>query len=676
MTNNIRERIKRRSEMKLNNVVNQKGGLGNAPNSSSGNAPNSSSDKTKKRTEFWKNFYLGINSIKLFFKILMDYIHTKIRPLFNIYYNWTDIFEIGILPGESKKITELTKEKINLESKIKKLKEKGNEIGSEQQELDDKKKKLANIKNTEYISVWAYFIAFVKSFFEQSDNELTPQEKIMKKRGNKYGNIPKPSIGFITKFFKPIIVIVLITVSILANFITQKKYINQLLEQKTDTCLAIFQSKVYTENIKFNTPYYYFYNTDLNSPDTLYLRDFYVACSYKTYLACGYETQPALGAIKYILNSGARVLHFDVFEDVIMTENTKTEKSIITEEEYVKEEGYSGTEIDASYVPMVRSATNDVSVGISLVDVIEEISNANPFGKGADNPLIIYLDMWYQDSNIISTSKVYEGFRNTTTYDIIYDIIEHYFGKSSGKDRLVIDGIDGFGYGGTRVKGKSIGNIPMYLARGKLLLISNINTQGNYGGTSSTSLTTNSVSGGSLSPYLYGTVSYPTISGTKVNNIEILNRSEHVSVQGQQKDPGINAMIYGKDLNNMSGLHGKIGGGIEDFIAFNQSNVGIAIPEIEKPDGKLIWKNSLQNPNFLDCFQFGMQFVFMNYQECLKETNNYIQFFVNHGQQFVVKRHDLRQINHKNPIKQIQNIQASYKARSGPNVGKFFQSQY
>ena len=106
----------------------------------------------------------------------------------------------------------------------------------------------------------------------------------------------------------------------------------------------------------------------------------------------------------------------------------------------------------------------------------------------------------------------------------------------------------------------------------------------------------------------------------------------------------------------------------------------IALPGIKKSDGKLIWKNSLQNPNFLDCFQYGIQFVFMNYQECLKETNNYIQFFVDHKQQFIVKREDLRYTTYVNPTIDKQNKALSYEALKGATIGDgpnpFFRSIY
>jgi hypothetical protein len=677
MTNNIRERIKQRSEDTY-----QKGGL---------KIPKTNK---KKKEELEQGVKLAWNVTKIYFQQLLEYIHLKLRPLFNTYLNWGDVFEQDSLSGESTKRIEIQKDIFEFEQDLKKLEEinqsamNETEINKYKQQLKDKKeeleskrKELSNIKNIQYISIWAYFVAFFKSFTEKTEDDLTPQEKIMKKRGNKYGTMPKPSFGIIKTLIKPVIVIALIVVSILSNFMIQKKYIIQLIDQKTDICNAIFQSKVYTEDTHvWNRMYHYFNNkNNKNKQEALLMRDYYTGCSYKTYLGCGYETVPTRANIKPIIKSGARVLHFDVFEDVISTENTIHEKDKIISEEYVHEEGYSGTETTAKYVPMVRCATNNVSIGISFNDIVEEIKNSDPFGDGLGGPFIIYLDMWYQDSDILSKPKVYEGFRYSSTYDMIYDVIDYHFGKSSG-NRIIVPNISGYGWGGTSTTNASLCNIPMHLVQDKLLLISNINPQGNYAGASSSTLTNNSESTSSLSPYLYATVSYPTIAGNKFNGIEILNRSKRVSVEGNAKDPGMEGFIYDENLYNMSGLKGKIGSGLQDLKKYVQTSIMIAIPGVNKPDGKLIWKNSLQNPNFLDCFQYGIQFVFMNYQECLKETNNYIQFFVNHKQQFIVKREDLRYTTYVNPTIDIQNKALSYETVKGATIGNgpnpFFRSIY
>jgi len=425
------------------------------------------------------------------------------------------------------------------------------------------------------------------------------------------------------------------------------------------------------------------------------MRDYYTPCSYKTYLGCGYETVPTKDNIQKIIKSGARVLHFDVFEDVITTtgvtkkasdkiysdaQEIKDLNKNLSSEEEIDKEAYSWTTTKATYVPMVRCATNDVSIGISLHDIINEVKQADPFGGGLGGPFIIYLDMWHQDISILSKPKVYEGFRYSTTYDMIYDIMDHHFGKSSGNDRLTVPNISGYGWGGTSTTNASLCNIPMHLVQNKLLLISNINPQGNYAGISSKTLTKNKESTSSLSPYLYGTVSYPTIAGNKFNGIEILNRSEIVSVEGNAKDPGMEGFIYDEHLRDMSGLAGLQGAGLHDLKKYVQSSIMIAIPGIKKSDSKLIWKNSLQNPNFLDCFQYGIQFVFMNYQECLKETNNYIQFFVDHKQQYIVKREELRYTGYVNPTINLQNKELSYKALKGATIGDganpFFRSIY
>lgn len=679
MTNNIRERIKQRSEYTI-----QKGG-----------------DTTiKKDRSITKELRAGISlaweSIKIFFQYMLDYVHMKLRPIFNMYLNWGDIFEQDILSGESEKRSKLKKYIFELEQSIQ---ESDNEDFKKKQnkKLKERKIELANIKDIQYISIWAYFVSFFKSFTEKTEDDLTPQEKIMKKRGNTYGNIPRPPLNLIRTMIKPVIVVGLLVVSILSNYMLQKNYINQLIDDKTQICNSIFQSKVYTEDTNVWKPIYsYFSNKNKdNAQEELLMRDYYTPCSYKTYLGCGYETIPTKDNIKKIIKSGARVLHFDVFEDVISsTGETKKgynevytdaeeikdlNKDLTAEEEYDKE-SYSWTTTNVSYVPMVRCATNDVSIGIPLHDIINEIKEADPFGGGLGGPLILYLDMWHQTPEILSKSKVYEGFQHSTTYDMIFDILEHFFGKSTNNDRLTVPNINGYGWGGQRTPNSSLCNIPMHMVQDKVLLISNISPQANYAGKSSKNLASNEVSTSSLSPYLYATVSYPTFPNKKLNGIEIINRSENVYKNGTAKDPGIEGFIYDENIRDISGLKGLRGSGLPELENFTKTGIMIAIPGVQKKDGKLIWKNSLQNPNFLDCFQYGIQFVFMNYQECLKETNNYIQFFVDHKQQFIVKRDSLRLITHKNPSVKVQNKELSYALKTGATIGSgpnpFFRSLY
>ena len=301
MTNNIRERIKQRSEHTC-----QKGGLKIIDTNDA------------KLTELKQSTSLALNTIKIFFQQLLDYIHLKLRPFFNTYLNWGDIFEQDSLSGESKMRKELKEKIFKLEQEIRNEK---NEDREKKEELKKNKIKLANIKDIQYISIWAYFVAFFKSFTEKTKDDMTPQEKIMKKRGNKYGTMPRPSFGIVKTLVKPVIVIGLLVISILSNFMVQKKYISQLIDQKTAICNSIFQSTVYTEDTHMWNPIYNYFNNknNNNQQEALLMRDYYTACSYKTYLGCGYETVPTKDNINKIIKSGARVLHFDVFEDVIST---------------------------------------------------------------------------------------------------------------------------------------------------------------------------------------------------------------------------------------------------------------------------------------------------------------------------------------------------------------------
>ena len=691
MTKNIRERIKERSENKIQN----------------GGIKIIQKDTEQKKKELKAGMALAWKVFKIYLQELINYIHFKLRPLFNLYLNWGEVFEQNSISSSDvrdklkteirekeieinnlekqkiKEITELVKSGKSKEINVKKTKYE-EELDIKKKKLEKKKKELSDIKDKQYISIFGYFAGFIKSFTEKSEEEKTPQEKIMEKRSKKYGNVPKPSLGIFKKFFKPIIIVGIITASILSNFMVQKRFIGDLLEKKTSICSAIFQSQVY-KDIAFNTPYSYFFNKSKNKYEYLYMRDFYAPCSYKTYLSCGYESIPTLTTIMPIINAGARVLHFDVFEDVLP--------------------GKSKT----SFSPMVRCATNKVSQGIHFDDVIKEIKIYDPFSYNSAVPFILYLDMWYQDSNEISTNIVNIGFRYTETYDMIYNSINFYFGDGNsnvfpeGEDNLIseedhlekdittkaamkinnlkLPNIKGYGYGGAASSNSSLAYIPMNMAKNKLLLISNINPQMNYGSIEQNSPKgTGNASSSTLAQYLYASVSYPTVKGNIFNGLLIKNRNPSV-LKGMQGAPGIAGMIYKNEFKNMSGLAGHSGAFIPELEQFTSENIMIAIPEVEKQDSKLIWKSNLQNPIFLDCFQYGIQFVFMNYQACFKETNNYIQFFQTNKGPFVPKRENLRYISYSFGQKQTQNTNASYAERKGATIDNgqgepFFKSFY
>ena len=198
MTNNIRERIKQRSE-----PTSQKGG---------GKIIKIDGNKA---TAVREGASLAWNTIKIFFQQLLDYIHLKLRPFFNIYLNWGDVFEQDSLSGESKLRKELKEKIFQLEQSIKNEEEKNpineatiKKIEGYKKSLKQKRMELANIKDTQYISIWASFVAFFKSFTEKTEDDMTPQEKIMKKRGNKYGTMPRPSFGIVKTLVKPVIEIV------------------------------------------------------------------------------------------------------------------------------------------------------------------------------------------------------------------------------------------------------------------------------------------------------------------------------------------------------------------------------------------------------------------------------------------------------------------------------------
>lgn len=522
-------------------------------------------------------------------------------------------------------------------------------------------------KENIFIRAWNGFMATINNFMKNS-NKKSASDLIKERRAEKNKFSASPVDGkiiqtFIIAFGRPFMILGLIGGSIIINFLAQKKYMNDLMDQKTGITASIFNSSAY-KDINFNPPYPYFYNENIGENGELYLRDYFFPCSFKSYIVGSYGSTPTIEQIKYIINAGARVLHFDIYEDLI-TNTTYSD---------------SGEVVDSSsrYIPMVRDSINTVEEGIPFIDVLNAIIQAQPFVNGNNNPLILYLDFWYQDddkyplkydssnTNIVEdtnpengkrtqvgTNTKNKGFRKGTgTYSQIMEIINSsYFGKKDKNNAYIHFGLkpgtnsSSFGKCGI-IKDHNFGDIPMYLAMNRLLLISNIDLNNSVDSTH-----------GNLTTYLYGTVDDKSNDKNSYNfNNDFIKSNNNSSLSTK-----IPCNIYPNNAQSLSGIKGK-NGSIQDMIENCKQGINIYIPEIEEAkDETGNWQTNINNPNFIDCFQYGYQMVFMNYQNCFHFIPEYIQFFSN--RQFIVKSKNLRKISTKPPTIKTQNPKLSYGMR-------------
>ena len=294
---------------------------------------------------------------------------------------------------------------------------------------------------------------------------------------------------------------------------------------------------------------------------------------------------------------------------------------------------------------MVRNFNNKISDGISFSDIISALYDTDPFGeagiKNSNYPLILYLDFWYQDD--VSSKNVYKGFRFTNTYNLIYSTLTKYFPYK----KYFNLGQTEFGSSGIQ-QNSGIGDIPFSVIKGKILLISNINAQN-----------TNSVSPGNLSKLLLDVV-----------NIDMGNNPTLIIKNKDNTTSPINGEIYSSNLAAMGGIVGKKGGGIQDFKNTTTNSIYIIIPNTSNTINKYMWKKNLYNPEFLDCFNYGCQMVFMYYQDGFSQMANYLEFFKN--QSFIVKPSILRSIENKPPtLVPTQTENNSYAPMTAANIPDF-----
>ena len=478
------------------------------------------------------------------------------------------------------------------------------------------------------------FQGIISEFTEEDDSDITPEEKIAKKRGEKSGYMPSPSVLMeIRRHIGLCISIVMIIVAWTLNARFRTQYINQFTEKENDISASISQSTIY-KGINFNDIQTYYYNPHTKSNVNLKLRDYYINSSYKSYLASGTGALPTPQFLKTIIDAGARAIHFDVYEDLINNPDNKTK---------------------ANYLPMVRNFNNKISDGKPFSDIISALYDTDPFGeagiKNSNYPLILYLDFWYQEKDDIGSKNVYKGFRYTNTYNLIYSTLTKYFPYK----KYFNLGQTEFGSSGIQ-QNSGIGDIPFSVIKGKILLISNINAQN-----------TDSVSPGNLSKLLLDVVN---IDMGNNPTLIIKNKDNTTNEKNNKTSSPINGEIYSKNLAAMGGIVGKKGGGIQDFKNTTTNSIYIIIPDTSNTINKYMWKKNLYNPEFLDCFNNGCQMVFMFYQDGFSQMANYLEFFKN--QSFIVKPSILRSIENKPPpLVPTQTENNSYAPMTAANIPDF-----
>ena len=111
----------------------------------------------------------------------------------------------------------------------------------------------------------------------KGNKKKSASDLIKERRAKEYGfsSSPVDFIQIIQNFFRafgrPIMILGLIGGSIIINFLAQKKYLNDLMEQKMTLSSSILLSSSAYKNINFNPPYPYFYNEYMKQNDILYL---------------------------------------------------------------------------------------------------------------------------------------------------------------------------------------------------------------------------------------------------------------------------------------------------------------------------------------------------------------------------------------------------------------------
>lgn len=119
---------------------------------------------------------------------------------------------------------------------------------------------------------------------------------------------------------KIIILIAIVFVFILLMFLTIGLTTKErIVDDRAKKCLKVYDDSDYNVNfgnitMKFNNPFYE------NQEMYHFLRDYYIASSYKSYLACGHTSDMnSYNAIARVIEKGARLIHLDIYMDKFKT---------------------------------------------------------------------------------------------------------------------------------------------------------------------------------------------------------------------------------------------------------------------------------------------------------------------------------------------------------------------
>lgn len=356
------------------------------------------------------------------------------------------------------------------------------------------------------------------------------------------------------------------------------------------------------------------------------LKDFYINACHRPYIIGDDTSNPTTVVFQQIIQAGARYLTFDIYEDLLETENVVLQDLTTAEEPAVSK---------SMFVPNVRTRYIDKSNGILFDEIIDALVKTKPFGPNKDYPLILHLNFWNQsDTPTTGVKLVQSGFRNKSTYDMVNGILHNAFG-----DRYGIDGMNPNGAGGGTADNTSIGDIRVSSCNGKVLLVTNDVTQ--YQGVSIktpgfTNLseeykTTQDGYMNGISRFIYGTVEI-----TLPKTAYLLDGKAPPS----RTDPLSTSTHYSKFDIGEGITGGQYSTSITDFIERNKNGLRVIFPEDCVGNSIFIKRHTLFNPRVLDLMNTGCQVILMRYQEMDQELENYHQIF--NKTSFILKPQRLR----------------------------------
>ena len=161
-----------------------------------------------------------------------------------------------------------------------------------------------------------------------------------------------------------------------------------------------------------------------------------------------------------------------------------------------------------------------------------------------------------------------------------------------------------------------------------------------------------------IKPYIYGTVNIQ-LPSKYINKIE---KQFHTQI-----DPNMRLNHYTKDQYSEGLTGGKDATTITNFVDENKTGMRIVIPADCTDQTKNILRYNTFNPRVLDCMNYGVQVILINYQYMGQELENYLQIF--NKTSFVLKPQLLRELPPKSSIVSKQTTKVSFAPRSAGLLG-------